>query len=118
MRTQYLIRMDGQPVSASLSWEPARITAGTDVEDPHEGPLANTGIVPRMDAIGYRVTDVREDVEGRMPHAEERERLDIAAGVPLIEIQQTFYSGDTPVQAADITIPADRYRLSFRMPVE
>ena len=118
VQTAYLMRMDGTPVSASHSWEPAGVPAGTPMEDPHAGPHADTGIVPRFDAIGYRVSDVREDVSARMPSTEESQRLDIAPGVPLMTVEQTFYAGGTVVEVADILIPADRYTLSFRMGIE
>ncbi|WP_281260692.1 UTRA domain-containing protein [Murinocardiopsis flavida] len=68
--------------------------------------------------MGHRVTDIHEDVEGRMPTVEEAQRLDVAPGVPLMMIKQTFYAGDLAVEAADIMIPADRYTLSYRMRVE
>ncbi|PSL00245.1 UTRA domain-containing protein [Murinocardiopsis flavida] len=53
-----------------------------------------------------------------MPTVEEAQRLDVAPGVPLMMIKQTFYAGDLAVEAADIMIPADRYTLSYRMRVE
>lgn len=117
VQTRYRVLMDGTPATALHSWEPAALTAGTDIADPHAGPHANTGIVGRFDSIGMPPDSVQEDVSGRMPTTEEAQRLDVAPGVPLMCIAQTFRSGDTVVEVADILIPADRYTLSFRMPI-
>ncbi|MFD1502719.1 GntR family transcriptional regulator [Streptosporangium lutulentum] len=113
----YLIRMDDQPVSASVCWEPLAITGGTDIEDPHQGPHAGSGIVPRFDSIGYRVDRVKEILTIRMPDPEEASTLDIPPGVPVVEIQQTFTSDGTPVETADIVFPADRYTLEYDMEI-
>jgi hypothetical protein len=38
----------------SISFEPLAITAGTPIEQAKGGPV--TGIIPRMDSIGPRIT--------------------------------------------------------------
>jgi len=116
-QTSYFIRMGGQPVSISLAWEPLSLTAGTSIELPHEGPHAGQGIVPRFDAIGFRVTEVEEVVICRMPTPAETRQLEIPTGVPVVEIHQTFRADATPVETADIVFPADRYELHYRMEI-
>jgi GntR family transcriptional regulator len=113
-QTSYFIRIGGQPVSTSLSWEPLALTRGTDIELPTEGPHANQGIVPRFDAIGHRVTDLEEILACRMPTPAETRQLDIPAGVPIVEIQQTYRADDLPVATVDLTLAADRYELHYR----
>ncbi|NAS27519.1 UTRA domain-containing protein [Herbidospora sp. NEAU-GS84] len=117
MEIRYLIRMDDQPVSSSVCWEPLGITGGTEIEDPHSGPHAGAGIVPRFDAIGYRVDRVKEVLTIRMPDPEEVAALDIPPGVPVVQIQQTFTADGVPVETADIVFPADRYTLEYDMEI-
>lgn len=117
-RITYLIRMDDQPVSSSVCWEPLRLTGGTPIEDPHEGPQAGAGIVPRFDSIGIHVDGIREVLNIRMPHPDEAEQLDIPPGVPVVAIEQTFRAGDIPVQTADIVFAADRYTLEYDMEIK
>ncbi|MGH8887085.1 MAG: GntR family transcriptional regulator [Egibacteraceae bacterium] len=116
-QTSYSIRMGGQPVSISLAWEPLAITDGTEIELPHEGPHAGRGIVPRFDAIDVHVDEVEEVLDIRMPTPAETRQLEIPAGVPLVEIHQTFRADGTPVETADITFPSDRYQLHYRMEI-
>jgi GntR family transcriptional regulator len=115
--TDYLIKMGDQPVSMSQAWEPFAITGGTEIELPHEGPYGGRGIVPRFDSIGYNPTRVDEVLEIRMPTPTERKRLDIPASVPVVEIHQTFWAGETPVETATIVFPGDRYQLHYKMPL-
>jgi GntR family transcriptional regulator len=117
-RITYLIRMDDQPVSASICWEPLRLTGGTNIEDPHTGPLAGTGIVPRFDSIGLPPDAVREVLTIRMPTAEEAAQLDIPPGVPVVAIDQTFRHIETVLQVADIVFAADRYVLEYDMEIK
>ncbi|SNS48946.1 GntR family transcriptional regulator [Actinomadura mexicana] len=116
--TSYAISMGGSPVSFSVAWEPLAITGGTEIESPHEGPYRGQGIVPRFDAIGYAV-DVEEEVlQVRMPEPHEEAQLDIPAGVPVIQIWQTFWAGDTPVEVAKIIYRADRYEFQYRTKID
>ncbi|MGH3718720.1 MAG: UTRA domain-containing protein [Pseudonocardiaceae bacterium] len=66
------------------------ITGGTDIELPHEGPLAARGIVAQFDYIGLRVNEVEEILRIRNATAEEARRLELPANRPVIEITQTF----------------------------
>lgn len=117
MQITYLIRMDDQPVSSSVCWEPLAITGGSAIEDPHKGPKAGTGIVPRFHHIGIKVDRVHETLTIRMPDRDEATSLDIPPGVPVVQIEQTFTANDQPVQTADIVFPADRYTLEYDMEI-
>lgn len=112
--TSYAISMGGKPVSFSVAWEPLAITGGTEIELPHEGPHGGKGIVPRFDAIGYAVDLEEEVLQVRMPEPHEEVQLDIPADVPVIQIWQTFWSGDVPVEVAKIIYRADRYEFQYR----
>jgi GntR family transcriptional regulator len=57
MRTTYTFFGDGQPMTLSVSWEPA---AGTAIMLPEDGPHAGQGVVERMAVIGQRITHAAE----------------------------------------------------------
>ncbi len=126
MLTRYSIRMGNppQPVTMSASWEPLAITGGTDIELPHEGPLADRGIVTRFDHIGLHVNEVEEILHIRNATAEEARRLELSANRPVVEITQTFrvvgsdVDDDVAVETADIVFAADRYELRYVMEIK
>lgn len=114
-RTSYRFLADGKPVMLSTSFEPLAITAGTPIEQPEGGPV--TGVIPRMDSIGLRITHVGEDVTGRAARPYEAETLAIPIGVPVLVIERTYYVEDRPVETADIVVSSERYVLSYRLPI-
>ncbi|GAA1545746.1 GntR family transcriptional regulator [Actinomadura kijaniata] len=117
MQTKYTFLADDQPVMLSTSWEPLEITRGTPVMLPEQGPHAGAGVVARMRAIGREVELATEVVTARSIHAAEAELLDEPIGSIVMVIQRT-YSGNRPVETADIVVPTDRYELAYVIPVE
>lgn len=115
MRTNYTFFGDGQPVMISTSYEPLELTRGTLIQQPEAGPVS--GVIPRMDLIGKRITDVVEDVTARSPRPHEGTALDVRTGTPVMAIQRTYYAGEDAVETADIVVAADRYVLSYRIPL-
>jgi GntR family transcriptional regulator len=95
------------------SFEPLAITRGTPIEKPEEGPLMAAGIVDRFTSIGLRPTAVVERLHSRMPRPSEADRLKIRPGTPVVAIVRTSYSGDTPVETADILLAANQYKLEY-----
>ncbi|MFE9106866.1 GntR family transcriptional regulator [Actinomadura geliboluensis] len=117
MVTRYTFFAGDQPVMLSTSWEPLDLTWGTPVMLPEEGPHAGAGVVARMRAIGRDVAQATEVVTARPVLADEAERLRAPMGSVVMVIRRT-YTGDRPVETADIVVPADRYELSYTVPVE
>jgi DNA-binding GntR family transcriptional regulator len=115
VRTTYTFFADEAPIKLSTSYEPLALTGGTPIEQPEGGPI--TGVVPRMDSIGQHVTHVTEDVTARAPRPYESEALKMAPGVPVIEIIRTYYVDTLAVETCDIVIAADRYTLSYTIPL-
>jgi GntR family transcriptional regulator len=126
MLTRYFIRMGNppQPVTMSASWEPQAITGGTDIELPHERPLADRSIVARFNHIGLHVNEVEEILHIRNATAEEARRLELSPNRPVVEITQTFrvagtdVDDDIAVETADIVFAADRYELRYVMEIK
>ncbi|TDD33736.1 GntR family transcriptional regulator [Actinomadura sp. KC06] len=117
MRTQYTFLADEQPVMLSTSWEPLALTRGTPVMLPESGPYAGAGVVARMRAIEQTVTLASEVVTARAILADEADVLGEPMGSIVMVIQRT-YSGDHPVETADIIVPVDRYELAYVIPVD
>lgn len=115
MRTNYRFFGDDEPVMLSTSYEPLELTAGTPVEHPEAGPV--TGVIPRMDAIGEHITEVVEEVTARAPRPFEAEALQVPVGTPVLAIERTYYVGERAVETADIIVSADRYTLTYQMPL-
>jgi GntR family transcriptional regulator len=114
----YRISMGGQPVSFSICWEPLALTGGTEVEDPHQGPYAGRGITPRFEAIGYHVDAEEEILQVRLPEQHEAVQLGISGTLPVVQIWQTFWSGDIPVQVAKIIFRPDSYEFQYRTSID
>jgi DNA-binding GntR family transcriptional regulator len=116
MVTDYRFFADDEPMQLSISYEPLAMTRGTPVELPENGDVL--GVIARMDAIGQHVTEVSERVTTRAPHPHETDALAIPAGVPVLCIVRTHYTGATPLETADIVVPGDRYEVTWRTVVE
>ncbi|WP_320777258.1 GntR family transcriptional regulator [Streptomyces sp. CRN 30] len=117
MRTAYLFRDAGEAMMLSTSWEPLAVTGRTPVMLPEEGPLGGMGVVERMAAIDVVVDNVTEEVGARPGLAEE---LLVLGGVPghvVLVVRRTYYASGRPVETADVVIPADRYQVSYHLPV-
>lgn len=118
MRTSYLFRSEEEPVMRSTSWEPLSLTGRTPVMLPEEGPLGGKGVVERMAAIDLVVDNVLEEVGARPGLAEEMADLGGVPGHAVMVVTRTFFAGGCPVETADVVIPADRYRISYHLPVK
>ncbi|MEU0685203.1 GntR family transcriptional regulator [Streptomyces albogriseolus] len=117
--THYLIAMDGEPVSMSVSWEPLALTAETAIACPIEGPHASLGVIGRFDKIGIRIDEVEEALDCRMPTPEEARVLNMQpVGTPVVAIEQTWRAQGLPVCTANVVFPADRYKFRYRMEIK
>lgn len=117
MCTRYVFRDAGRPMMLSTSWEPLELTGRTPVMLPEEGPLGGTGVVDRMAAIDTVVDNVVEEVGARPGLAEELLLLGGVPGHVVIVVARTYYASQRAVETADLVVPADRYRLTYHLPV-
>ncbi|MBO4165476.1 GntR family transcriptional regulator [Micromonospora antibiotica] len=118
MHTRYRYLADGVPIQLADSYEPLAITGGTPIEYPERGPII--GVVARMDFIGVAVDRFVEEVATRqaMPEEAAALELDRRGGRWVIEVERTYFAGQTAVETADIVFPGDRYRLVYELPVD
>lgn len=127
--TNYLIRMDGQPHSMSVSYEPLALTGGTEIEDPHAGPVGGSGLVNRFRHIGLALVEIEERLSIRPPKNNEAQTLAIPAQVQVVEVTQiaravttseTFQADPAPrpVEASVVVFPSDRVQFVYRLPIK
>jgi DNA-binding GntR family transcriptional regulator len=115
--TRYLLTADSEPVQLAISYEPEQVTAGTPVAVPEQGPLAGRGVIERMASIGVVVDEVIEEVSVRPSLLAESAVLGMPAGAPALVIERAHLASGRPVEAGEIVIAADRFRLRYRIPV-
>jgi len=112
--TRYLLSADGEPVQLATSFEPAQLTAGSQVALPEQGPLAGRGVMERMRSIGVDVDEVTEEVGVRLSSRADAAELSIQPGSPVIVIERTHHSAGQAVECTEIVVPADRFKLRYR----
>jgi DNA-binding GntR family transcriptional regulator len=117
MSTRYLLSADGEAVQLAASYEPDRLTGRTPVALPEQGPLAGRGVIERMASIGLGVDQVTEEISVRPSLRAEAAALGIPAGAPVLLVERLHLAGELAVEAGEIVIAAERYRLRFRFPV-
>jgi DNA-binding GntR family transcriptional regulator len=117
MSTRYLLTADSEPVQLATSYEPERITTATPVAVPEQGPLAGRGVIERMASIGIVVDEVTEEVSVRPSLRAEWAALGMPAGAPALVIERAHLAAGQVVEAGEIVIAAERFRLRYRIPV-
>jgi len=99
--------LDGKPVLLARSWLPAAIATGTAIAQPDTGP---GGTYARLADLGHAPARFREDLRSRMPLPDETERLEIAAGTPVIDVIRIAIDADgIPVEVNEMTADSSAY---------
>lgn len=105
---------DGQPVEIAVSYLPASIAAGSPIVDADTGP---GGIYARLEDMGFELDHFTEEVSARMPTAEERRRLQLTDGVPVVVLVRTAYdTTGRPLEVCDTLKAAPAYVLEYDVP--
>ncbi|WP_100475690.1 GntR family transcriptional regulator [Mycobacteroides abscessus] len=105
---------DGRPVQTAVSYIPAAFAEGTAIEQENTGP---GGIYSRLEESGHVLAAFSEEVRARMPAPEERQALDIDAGIPVLTVSRIAYDTDgVPVEVCDHVMVADAYVLDYNFP--
>jgi GntR family transcriptional regulator len=111
-RRRYL--MDGQPVELAQSYVPHSIANGTKIADQDTGP---GGIYARLEELGHQLAEFSEEVAARMPTPEERRRLRLPTGTPVLTVRRiAFDRNGTAVELTDTVKAAPSYVLEYRFP--
>jgi GntR family transcriptional regulator len=108
--------LDGDPVEVATSYIPAGIARGTKIADTDSGP---GGIYARMEELGHTLTEFVEEVSVRMPTPDERRRLRLGAGVPVLVVLRTARDvHGHAVEVCDTVKAGPSYVLEYRIPAE
>jgi GntR family transcriptional regulator len=111
-RRRYLL--DEQPVELAESYVPASLAKGTAIEERHTGP---GGIYARLEESGHSLAEFTEDVAARMPTPEERARLRLPEGTPVLTVRRiAFDTKGARVEMTDTVKAAPSYVLEYRFP--
>jgi GntR family transcriptional regulator len=111
-RRRYLL--DGQPVELASSYVPATLAKGTLIEERHTGP---GGIYARLEEAGHVLAEFTEEVAARMPTPDERQRLLLPEGTPVLTVRRiAFDHNGRPVEMTDTVKAAPSYILEYRFP--
>jgi GntR family transcriptional regulator len=108
--------LDGQPVELATSYIPSEIARGRKIADVDTGP---GGVYARLEEMGHRLGEFVEEVSVRMPTPNERRRLQLGAGVPVMIVLRTAYDAEgRPVEVTDTIKAGPSYVLEYRFPAE
>jgi GntR family transcriptional regulator len=105
------MRANGLVVQLAVSRLPRALTRGTAIEQVDTGP---GGAYARLEDAGHVITRFAERVGARMPTPDEAATLQLQPGVPVVLVTRVAYGeDDRPLEMNDMTLPADRYELSY-----
>lgn len=111
-RRRYLL--DEQPVELADSYVPSALARGTAIEERHTGP---GGIYGRLEESGHELAEFTEEVGARMPTPEERRRLRLPEGTPVLTVRRVAYdTSGARVEMTDTVKAAPSYLLEYRFP--
>lgn len=111
-RRRYLL--DGQPVELADTFVPLALAKGTRIGQPDTGP---GGVYAQLEASGHRLAEFVEEVAARMPTPEERIRLRLPDGTPVLTVRRiAFDTNGLRVEMTDTVKAAPSYVLEYRFP--
>ncbi|MQA78103.1 MAG: UTRA domain-containing protein [Streptosporangiales bacterium] len=113
-RRRYLL--DGHPVEVAASYIPLDVAGGTKIEEPDTGP---GGIYARMEEQGYTFGPFHEDIRARMPTPEEITALQLAPGVPVLDLVRVARDASgRALEVCETVMAADSFVLSYDLPAK
>jgi GntR family transcriptional regulator len=105
---------EGLPVETAVSYIPADLADGTTIAEQDTGP---GGIYARLEEAGHELGHFTEEVSARMPTVEERRRLQIPSGTPVLLVVRTAYdTAGRAVEVCDTVKAAPAYVLEYDFP--
>lgn len=109
---RYLV--DGHPIETAISYVPVALAAGTRIAEEDTGP---GGIYARLEEAGHQLARFVEEVTARMPSADERRRLQLPTGTPVLTVLRTALDvTGRPVEVCDTVKAAPAFVLEYEFP--
>lgn len=103
--------MGNMPTQLTNSYLPTALAVGTLREE----FTGQGGAHARIEELGHRLTHFVERLSVRMPYPRESHALRLEQGVPVVDLYQTAYAGDRPVECFVSVIAGDRYVFTYRI---
>lgn len=105
---------DDRPIETAVSFLPLALVEGTPIVESDPGP---GGIYARLEDAGHLLDHFVEEVTARMPTSDERRRLELPDGVPVLVVVRTAYdAAGVPVEVCDTVKAAPAYVLEYDFP--
>lgn len=106
---------DGEPVQTADSYYLLAVASGTPIA---QQGLVRGGVFSVFADRGYPLADRRETVSAGVATEDERERLELPASAGVIRMLITHRThGGSPISVDVCALRADRYRLTYTVPV-
>ena len=109
------IWMEDYPMSLADSYFPLDIAEGTAIMRENSGP---GGVYARIEEQGLLLTRFEEELQARMPTPDEAHSLQLAPGVPVLDLVRTAYAGDRAVEVLVSVAAADKHIFHYAFPAE
>jgi GntR family transcriptional regulator len=115
MRRRVMLLNGVEAVELTDSWYPLGLARGSALAS--ERPLRG-GSPAELSRMGYESDHCTEEVTARMPTSEEVRTLSLGAGVPVLRILRTVFTGDDQrIEVMSMVMAGDRYKLFYELPV-
>lgn len=108
-RRRRRIKVDGTPTQLTDAYLPLELAIG-QLREEHTG---DGGTHARIEELGYDLTHFVENLHVRMPTPYETQALRLEPGVPVVDLIQTSYAGEEPVEVFTAVIAGDRYVFKY-----
>jgi GntR family transcriptional regulator len=106
--------LNDKPVLASVSYLPADIADGTPIAEVDTG---SGGIYGRLKELGHGPARFTEEIRVRMPSKEEKSRLNLERGTPVILLVRTaFTDSGRAVEVNEMVLDSSSYILDYDIP--
>lgn len=110
-RGRVMLDVSGKVDEIVVSWIPADVAGGTELERPAR---LKGGMPTTLKRLGFPPTSVKEFVDARMPTPDEARTLRLPEGTPVFRLLRvTRSANDRPVEALEIVLGGDKYRLEY-----
>jgi len=107
---------DDEPVQRGITYIPVAVAGTSPLAD--SANLGKGSLYARFEDQGYPIATIREEISARMPRRDEKDRLKIPDGVPVIEVIHTGIDPEgTPFETTVFTMRADTTGLDYTIPV-
>ncbi|HEX6257324.1 MAG TPA: GntR family transcriptional regulator [Euzebyales bacterium] len=110
-RRSHRIRMGRPPTQLTNTYLPLDIATGPL----HEEKTGAGGTYALLEEAGFELTHFIERLSVRMPTPVEARALRLDDGVPVVDLYQTAYADDRPVECFVSVIAGDRYVFTYRI---